>query len=302
MRNLVVGALGSGVEDDGVGEVEGPGPGIGSRGGGACRADDLKGRAEEDAMGVSGISGVAADTGGGNSLNCRNTMKVQTAAIMTPEELTSPDIRLRSYRCLSDSLIVVCDISRSSGDRNSSNIPFFTSSGSSSRSLPFPRAGSRKRIMGALFGGEDGGGTGEPSRSRIRLVGLVGSGSSTSTSPSASSSPSSTSSITSGNSFIGVFPFHRARDLDERLGVLGLRTARGSEFSGSESTGVAALAFPLRFFFGLEARGTEREEDATDASRRAGSIGISGDNGGGVCSTSGSVGWCCSSCSSSCSV
>lgn len=67
MRKLVV-TFGSGVADDGAGEVEGPG--VGSVVDGTiCRVAERRGRLEELATGVSGTSVVVEDTGGGKSFN-----------------------------------------------------------------------------------------------------------------------------------------------------------------------------------------------------------------------------------------
>ena len=72
MRSPVAKAFGSGVAEDGAGEVDGPG--VGSAGGSTCWVAERSGRLEEPVTGVSGTSGVAAGGGAGTCLTYRNNM------------------------------------------------------------------------------------------------------------------------------------------------------------------------------------------------------------------------------------
>ena len=105
--------------------------------------------------------------------------KVNQHSRSAEKQHTSAETRLFSKRCLSAGRMLVSAVSRSSGLRMSSNIPFGGSLESSSRALPLSRKGRRIRrpVPGLCVGNDDGAGEEIWTRGRLwdRAAGVASS-------------------------------------------------------------------------------------------------------------------------------
>lgn len=157
-------AAGEGPGVEGVGDTERARPN-----GGVADIEkaDRSGRLDGPAIGISGLVGVGFGWGG-LSLSCGTVHKCDWH--ISKITLTSAACRLRSNLSLSPGVMAVLEVSRSSGFKISSKMPFASSSSLlSSFSFPFPWTGNLSRTT--IRRGGDSGGRGGVIFSCGRLTG-----------------------------------------------------------------------------------------------------------------------------------